>query len=195
MNSDDKDLRYSAPPIGRRAPHTGSPRRPTKCPPTAGRKAPEQAAPLPHHLGPAVAAAGPAPIRPPNADAPPWNPRSGHGNDGSGRPTTWQCGRRTPPVSRSSGPRRPRPPGPPARGGKAPPPPSLRARGDPATYSGSGAAGLGGGGGGGARVVGERLSPARGRRGARTRSSTWCFPLTCTDTNDNRNSTIFDNPN
>jgi hypothetical protein len=99
-----------APPTGRRAPHTGSPRRPTKCPPTAGRKAPEQAAPLPHHPGPAVAADRPTPIRPPYEVAPPWNPRSGHGNAGSGRPTTRRRGRRTTPVSHSNGPRRSRPP-------------------------------------------------------------------------------------
>jgi hypothetical protein len=55
--------------------------------PPAG-KHPEQAAPLPHHPRPVVAAAGLAPIRPPYEAAPLRDPRFGHGNVRSGRPTT-----------------------------------------------------------------------------------------------------------
>jgi hypothetical protein len=110
--------------------------------PPAGRH-PERSAPLPYHLGPA-ATAGPAPIQPPNEDAPPWDPRSGHGNAGSGQPTTRQSGQRPTPASRTNGLRRPRPPRSTGARRKGPPPPSLRPRGDPATRSGGGAAGLGG---------------------------------------------------
>jgi hypothetical protein len=110
-------------------PHEKPSHRPTRCRrgPPAGDH-PEQAAPLPHHPGPVVAAAGPAPIRPPYKVAPPWNPRSDEGIAGSGRPTTRRRGQRPTPVSCSNDPRRPHPPrstG--AKRMKAPPPPCGRA--------------------------------------------------------------------
>jgi hypothetical protein len=173
MNSDDKDLRYIAPPTGRRAPHTGSPRRPTKCPLTAGRKAPR---------------AGCTTASPPRARRCRRRRRTGthltskrrrYSVEPQIRP--WQ--RRIRPAHHQAA-RTAAPAGEPLQWPEVAAPAPLHRREEErprhrlpcrraVTRRSARAAARRDstrGGGGGARVEGERLSPTRGRRSAHTRS-------------------------